>query len=86
MNSPAEVVRFYLDRIEKAPHPVEKSIIRRDLMLYQHHLTAEEAQSVDYLLRPLLDEIELEMIEKDPLLKRVHETLARLQNRQQVGA
>ena len=85
MNSPEKVVRFYLERIDKVPHPVEKAIIKSDLMLYHHRLSAEEAQSVDYLLRPLLDEIELEMIEKDPLLKRVHETLARIRNRQQVS-
>jgi hypothetical protein len=86
MNSPEEVVRFYLERLDKVPHPVEKAIIKSDLMMYHYRLPVEEAQSVEHLLQPLLDEIELEMIEKDPLLKRVHETLARIRNRQQVSA
>jgi hypothetical protein len=86
MNSPEEVVQFYLKRIEEAPHPVEKRILRSDLNLYHYRLSKDEAKSVEALMEPLMRELELEMIEKDPLIKRVYETLAAIKARQVVPA
>ena len=84
MNSPEEVVRFYLQRIEDAPHPVEKRILKRDLHLYHYRLTADDAKSVEVLMEPLMRELELIMIEKDPLLKRAHELLSAIEARRSV--
>lgn len=84
MDNPEEVVRFYLQRIEDAPHPVEKRILKRDLHLYHYRLTADDAKSVEVLMEPLMQELELVMIEKDPLLKRAHEMLAAFKARRLV--
>lgn len=84
MNSPEEVVRFYLQRIENAPHPVEKRILKSELHLYHYRLTPDEAKSVEVLMEPLMRELELVMIEKDPLLKRAHEMLSAFKARRSV--
>jgi hypothetical protein len=84
VNSPEEVVRFYLKRIDEAPHPVEKRILKRDLHLYHYRLTADDAKSVEVLMEPFMRELELEIIEKDPLLKRAHEMLSAFKARRSV--
>lgn len=81
MNSPEEVVQFYLRRIDEAPHPVEKRILKSELHLYFYRLSADDAKSVEGLMEPLMRELELKMIEKDPLLKRAHEMLSAIEAR-----
>ncbi len=84
MNSPEEVVRFYLKRIAETLHPVEKRILKSELNLYLYRLTVDEAKSVEVLMEPLMKELELVIIEKDPLLKRAHELLSAIEARRSV--
>lgn len=78
MNSPKEVVAFYLQRIEIANHPVEKRIIKSDLLLYYYHLTDAECESVRLQMQPVLDEKQAEMAANDSLLKQAGELLNQL--------
>jgi|GEM_PF-2604831 len=86
MNSPEEVIRFYLKRIEDASHPVDKRILKSDLHLYHYRLADDKAKSVEELMEPLMRELELVMIEKDPLQKRAHELLSAIEARRSVQA
>ena len=81
MNTPHEVVAFYVNRIENAGHPVEKRIIKDDLMLYYYRLTDNECQAVDVMMRPYLEEVHAELIKTDPLLQRAEELLNRIKSR-----
>ncbi len=85
MNDPKDVVAFYLQRIENANHPVEKRIIKDDLLLYYHRLTDAECEAVRPQMQPLLDELQLEIQEKDPLMKQAGELLRRLGAKQSVA-
>ncbi len=81
MNTPQEVVAFYVNRIKNARHPVEKRIIKDDLMLYYYRLTANECHAVEAAMRPYLDEIRAELVKEDPLLQRAEELLNRIKSR-----
>lgn len=81
MNTPQEVVAFYVNRIENAKHPVEKCIIKDDLMLYYYRLTDDECQAVDVAMRPYLDEVHAKLVKEDPLLQRAEELLNRIRSR-----
>ena len=80
MKTPQEVVAFYVNRIENARHPVEKRIIKDDLMLYYYRLTDTECHAVDVAMRPYLDEVHAELVKTDPLLQRAEELLNRIKS------
>lgn len=80
MNTPEDVVAFYLRRIENAAHPVEKRIIEDDLLLYYYRLTEDECEVVRPLLQAVLDKKRRVLEVNDPMLKRAGELLERLKN------
>lgn len=82
MKDPKDVVDFYLQRIAQASHAVEKRIIKDDLFLYYYHLTASECEAVKAQMQPLLDEKQIEIEAKDPVLKRTGELLRKLKHKQ----
>jgi len=85
MNSPAEVVAFYRQRIESTNHPVEKKIIENDLFLYYYRLADSEKETIRQQMKPFLDAKRADMEKVDPVLKRAGDLLDHLQKSEPIS-
>lgn len=65
--------KYYAATIESA-----KQAIKNELFYQHYHLSAEQRASVWVAMQPFFDEIEQEMIEKDPVARQTHELFNRL--------
>ncbi len=57
----------------------EQASIKNQIHLQYYHASATERLAVQKIMQPFLDEIEQEMIEKDPIARQTYEMLKRFE-------
>lgn len=64
-----------IDQYYTATTESSKQAIKNELFFQYYHLSVEERTNVRTAMRPFFDELELEMIEKDPIARQTYEML-----------
>ncbi|MBD2702056.1 hypothetical protein IC229_15505 [Spirosoma sp. BT702] len=68
-----------IDQYNATSNEAEQQSIKNQIHLQYYHASAAERQAVRDSMQPFLDEIEQEMIEKDPIARQTYEMLKRFE-------
>ncbi|GAB4019632.1 hypothetical protein GCM10028808_57930 [Spirosoma migulaei] len=71
------IILQLIDQYHAADTESSKQAIKDELFFQHYHLSAEQRASVWMAMQPFFDEIEQEMIEKDPLARQTYEMFER---------
>lgn len=68
-----------IDQYNTATTESSKQEIKNELFFQYYHLSAEERAKLWVPMQPFFDELEQEMIEKDPIARQTYEMLKRFE-------
>ncbi|GAB3691980.1 hypothetical protein GCM10027592_10410 [Spirosoma flavus] len=72
-------IQTLIDQYSSASNAADQKSIKNQIHLQYYHASSAERESIRDIMQPFLDEIEQEMIEKDPIARQTYEMLKRFE-------